>query len=1391
MATLGKSLSILFLTVYLLSMISPSLTQSAYQSSGVATSSNNQKVDPTIITFNQRLALTSIYQGYTDVNGPRSIALFPSYLTGIRAEEYWKSNCTRPVLELVGNGTQTWYHSTGMVLFNAHYGGNGLSLIAYGTYTSGSIADGFLFSLFMTPNSLIDNNQSISYWVSEPNLRGSPPEIFNSSPVQGAIPPLLDVQGVPMFPYSPNPYIVVQWDDYGNYMILYYVKYNGTPYNISVIPITTQIIGSISSTSPFDIYKLNVSYYPAENILLYSVINMNETNFTYPVLNSTVNGVIYGVFNLSNLNLSFPAGTYGFGIEGTSGASQGNLGLIFPGNTSFISTEKYYNLTFIEHGLPTGSRWAVDVNGTFINSTTNEISFLLPAGVYSYAISLISSSVFPAQFEVSPSSGTIYLNKNTTVIVYFNEIVSKEMLNLTFIESGLPTGLPWSVVVNGTMRTTDTNEISFLLPEGIYQYSVISPANYSSSPSVGEIKLITNTTIFITFSSTLHAVTFVEEGLPQGTMWNVTINGHNFSTSNNEIKIYLSSGKYNYSINDVIINAQSLVSFSNLAPSLYYIPSPQQGTFYFNGSTNKVIYIQFFNGMNVNFQIVVQGKYGQQYIGSLACIYGTNPVEIEVNAYYYDITSGSTIPLNSVVVKLSSYSKEGNLIYDTVLTNSQGIAYDNLSSISPTYPIIVPVLVSLGLLTKEITVVFESYENQVKTFSLCVYNDSQFYNLIFFVNGSSLLLLHDNASSYLGGFVGIKAIPQGAGLRYPIYYVLIYPKGSTIPVNLLSTSYTITNPYVILLANAIIWEAEYGNLGYLTAMWGPNSYMYNCILNNYNNNWKQKIFIYLSYADYIALVIGPLLETITNVANLAEDIICLINGLMKGEIGLTAKYGSETAHVIISILKDKYNVIEGPNYDVLCFLQNFNKLTPSQQNQLLSQLISVAYNIENPNENVISLGIKILEKMGENFATAAITSSAAGILAAFAAMRFAQTLFIDATTAAYFVRFTFFSVLEDTFLSATSAVIRVVLLLIIGTILDEEFLIPTANLMIISNKIEDLMVNYIYPIEFYTLSNMQLNGYVANLTDGMLLYRDTMLLEALWSVWYFTNSMLDNESILNPQSIAQGRLFFNDGKVCLNSFYQLNSSYGSLLSNAVDILNQNDPPSINMSGLLGNKEIIGGETLFYTFPTRNIVGIATIGNNTYTEIFYGKTYIIVNETGIYGNYPYAVFNKIGNLTDIVLFNASEGNLVIYSNANVNLTPYSFINESINPFQSEEVENNSLIMLNLMNRDNNSLINEGNSTLAFVLNKPSLLEINGTIIHLPYNKITILVPAGKYQYEIISNNNTLQKGSLSLGNSSHVVVTSSLGRIPLFPWILIAFVIVLIIVVLIVILNRKI
>ncbi len=74
-----------------------------------------------------------------------------------------------------------------------------------------------------------------------------------------------------------------------------------------------------------------------------------------------------------------------------------------------------------------------------------------------------------------------------------------------FQETGLPTGTPWAVMLNGTQYNTTSNEITISLSPGTYNFSVVSIQGYTADPQSGTVIAypdpIRITTI--TFSSTI------------------------------------------------------------------------------------------------------------------------------------------------------------------------------------------------------------------------------------------------------------------------------------------------------------------------------------------------------------------------------------------------------------------------------------------------------------------------------------------------------------------------------------------------------------------------------------------------------------------------------------------------------------------------------------------------------------------------------------------------------------------------------------------------------------------------------------------------------------------------------------------------------------------------
>jgi len=222
------------------------------------------------------------------------------------------------------------------------------------------------------------------------------------------------------------------------------------------------------------------------------------------------------------------------------------------GTVSIISTpaqavKKYYTVTFTETGLTSGTSWSVTFNGTTESSSTNTITFNEPNGTYSFSIASING------YSVSPSSGSITVNgANVNQAITFTA-VTPSIYTITFTESGLYSGATWSVILAGVTKTANTNTIIFNEPNGTYSFTIGAINGYTATPSSGVITVNganVNQGITFTLNGTkVFIVTFIESGLPSGTIWYVNLsNGQSFSSTTNIITFNEPNGTYSYTI---------------------------------------------------------------------------------------------------------------------------------------------------------------------------------------------------------------------------------------------------------------------------------------------------------------------------------------------------------------------------------------------------------------------------------------------------------------------------------------------------------------------------------------------------------------------------------------------------------------------------------------------------------------------------------------------------------------------------------------------------------------------------------------------------------------------------------------------------------------------------
>lgn len=204
---------------------------------------------------------------------------------------------------------------------------------------------------------------------------------------------------------------------------------------------------------------------------------------------------------------------------------------------------KGYTVSFEENGLPSNETWFLNISG--MNS-----SGPIKAGTI-YSVNLTVGNYYYTAMtndkKFSGNSGNIEVDSSETVNVKFSSVNFK----VNFIETGL-TGISWAVTVNGTLYKISGSEISINLSNGTYDYNVNSINGYSIRNKEGNFTVYGKmTTIYVAFSRLVYKITFDELGLPDGTTWEITLNGVQHNVTGNTFSIYVPNGTYQYSIGSV------------------------------------------------------------------------------------------------------------------------------------------------------------------------------------------------------------------------------------------------------------------------------------------------------------------------------------------------------------------------------------------------------------------------------------------------------------------------------------------------------------------------------------------------------------------------------------------------------------------------------------------------------------------------------------------------------------------------------------------------------------------------------------------------------------------------------------------------------------------------
>ena len=213
-----------------------------------------------------------------------------------------------------------------------------------------------------------------------------------------------------------------------------------------------------------------------ENMTQISVYNVTFKESGLPV-GTTWSVALNGNNQSSNTNsiiFSDPNGSYSFDVNSvpgyTASPSYGQLNvsgsaLMVPITFTKNAVPRNYSVVFTETGLPLNDLWFVNLSdGLTMHSFSSVISYNLTNGTYGYTVS--SSNM---NYSAKSATGSFTVDgKNISISITFKLILCRA----TFTETGLSSGMQWNLSFMGNIYNLTNDSYSFLLRNGIYNYSV-------------------------------------------------------------------------------------------------------------------------------------------------------------------------------------------------------------------------------------------------------------------------------------------------------------------------------------------------------------------------------------------------------------------------------------------------------------------------------------------------------------------------------------------------------------------------------------------------------------------------------------------------------------------------------------------------------------------------------------------------------------------------------------------------------------------------------------------------------------------------------------------------------------------------------------------------------
>lgn len=270
------------------------------------------------------------------------------------------------------------------------------------------------------------------------------------------------------------------------------------------------------------------------------------------------------------------------------------------------------------------------------NYNVNTISILNASETQGGTVESLTSGSYPWEGAVDIPSGILYVCSDGSNSIF---LYSGPVYYLNFSETGLPSGATWSVDIAGDIVSSSNTTVQFTLPNGTYTYTVASSNKiYAPSPAYGSFTIsgasVNETVMF----QQIFAVSFLESGLPSGTVWYANVTNATQVTWNlfgtGILSLNLPNGSYSYKASSSDKNYES---------------TEHSGTFVVGGAafTIPVAFVVILFNISFRENGLPQGISwyvnitGQQSSGPLT--EATYAVELANSSYTYSVASSNKI----------------------------------------------------------------------------------------------------------------------------------------------------------------------------------------------------------------------------------------------------------------------------------------------------------------------------------------------------------------------------------------------------------------------------------------------------------------------------------------------------------------------------------------------------------------------------------------------------------------------------------------------------------------------------------------------------------------------------------------------------------------------------